>query len=216
VAHAPTLTFAPSDPDGDVVYPAFYVYEGDTMIANTRLAGGVGSGRDRSVHDSMAKQDREGYVRYLCLMTEGRSRVVANHGDYPVLARIADNLVQSSIVKRWPGGHVVDRDHRRFVYTFEPSVVDAVGQFPELFTNEAAAGVFDPHLLHNDGSLWLGSVSGDRAYWLELGQEGRRQVSDAGGLLASILSPTGNTEYLAPMSLEAGANWLDPEVVQEP
>lgn len=39
----PTLSYPVHDPDGDVLYPTFYVYEGDSLIA-THSVGGVNSG----------------------------------------------------------------------------------------------------------------------------------------------------------------------------
>lgn len=154
-------------------------------------------------------------VGYVCVMTEGRLRLVANHGDHPLLAGITDHLFQSSIVRRWPGGLLDSGGYRRFVYHCRPEVMAAVSTHVDVFTNEASVGVFDPHFLYDAGSLWFGSVSGDRVYWLELESEDRHQISSQGGILESLLSADGDENYLAPMDLEAGANWLDPDVVQE-
>ncbi|MFL6140459.1 MAG: hypothetical protein ACJ72N_01140 [Labedaea sp.] len=101
------------------------------------------------------------------------------------------------------------------MYTFKPSVVEAFGNYPEPFRNDESQRIYDPHLLRNDGTLWPGSVSGDQEYWLELTQEERRQISDAGGILASILSPEGHPDYLASAGVYPGANWLDPEITLE-
>lgn len=82
--------------------------------------------------------------------------------------RLSRFLLAEKESGEWPGTKLANGTERVVMYRFQPSVVEIMEQVARSLFDWIAPLPEDPHLVRDDGSVWLGSIAHERDAWLEL------------------------------------------------
>lgn len=82
--------------------------------------------------------------------------------------RLSPFLLAEKESGEWPGTKLANGTERVVMYRFQPRVVEVMEQVARNLFDWIAPLPEDPHLVRDDGSVWLGSIAHERDAWLEL------------------------------------------------
>ena len=96
-----------------------------------------------------------------------------------VIVRLEPYLLDRREVNEWPGSQLAfGHRARRDIFSFGPPVVGIMLSVADgLYDWENVELPDDPHLLRDDGGVWLGTVVHERDAWLELDEDEYRELA---------------------------------------